>query len=502
LAEFLVFNDQLSVGQINLVANYLSSEYALPFSYSTTLNLFSVDGLSWVCGTANFSSAWNAGDGAGGLNGANANPFVGGAQDLYLANGGEALFNNSTDTSAGSRINSLRVGTAHAGFVVTGTGGNGTLTASGSKSLTIGNGSTPVADAETGDLTVGEAGYAGTVNWNSSGTLKVEGRLRVGQGGTGVFNQDNGIVTAGDTGGTFKYMAIGSGVGSSGIYNLNNGRLLPGGGLSGSELRQLRLGYNGADGYMAIGDGIGSSSSASIETNDDVYVGQDGGHGELVIQSDGALTMQGSDAEFRVGNGGGSSGLVVQHAGLVSVDALFTIGQGAGAVGEYRLEGGLASAGGVIRVGGGGGNGTFRIQGNASLISSNNLFVAQDDSANMTTGLLELTGSQATFQIARLSNHSGNDETIRWIADASGVSPIVIVGSGGSDRVQLQNQAEVSANSGIYGSGNLMGVGIALWLDMSAISGMLRVSVIVYRSSEAVLGLFEYFATGFLLEDG
>ena len=37
LAEFLVFNDQLSIGQINLVANYLSTEYALPFAYETNL---------------------------------------------------------------------------------------------------------------------------------------------------------------------------------------------------------------------------------------------------------------------------------------------------------------------------------------------------------------------------------------------------------------------------------------------------------------------------------
>jgi arylsulfatase A-like enzyme len=37
LAEFLVFNDQLTIGQINLVANYLSSEYALPFAYETNL---------------------------------------------------------------------------------------------------------------------------------------------------------------------------------------------------------------------------------------------------------------------------------------------------------------------------------------------------------------------------------------------------------------------------------------------------------------------------------
>jgi arylsulfatase A-like enzyme len=45
LAEFLVFNDQLSIGQINLVANYLSTEYALPFAYETNV-LFPQSALS------------------------------------------------------------------------------------------------------------------------------------------------------------------------------------------------------------------------------------------------------------------------------------------------------------------------------------------------------------------------------------------------------------------------------------------------------------------------
>ncbi len=39
LAEFLVFNQQLSIGQINLVANYLSTEYGLPFAYETNVLL-------------------------------------------------------------------------------------------------------------------------------------------------------------------------------------------------------------------------------------------------------------------------------------------------------------------------------------------------------------------------------------------------------------------------------------------------------------------------------
>jgi hypothetical protein len=42
LAEMLVFNEQLTIGQINLVANYLSTEYGLPFAYET--NLLPFDG--------------------------------------------------------------------------------------------------------------------------------------------------------------------------------------------------------------------------------------------------------------------------------------------------------------------------------------------------------------------------------------------------------------------------------------------------------------------------
>jgi hypothetical protein len=38
LAEFLVFDKPLSIGQINLVANYLSSQYDLPFSYQPSVH--------------------------------------------------------------------------------------------------------------------------------------------------------------------------------------------------------------------------------------------------------------------------------------------------------------------------------------------------------------------------------------------------------------------------------------------------------------------------------
>ena len=501
LAEFLVYNDQLSKGQINLVANYLSSEYGLPFAYDTTLNLFDVDGLSWNGGTANFDAAWDAGDGDGGPAGVFTNPFIGANQDLYLGNGGTAQFTNSTNTASGSSINSLRVGTAQASFIIDATEGDGTLVATGSKSLTIGNGAAPVGSNPTGDLVIGEGGYTGVVSWGSTGTLKVEGRLRIGQGGVGVFTQDAGVVDAGNVSGQLKYLGVGDGGGSHGTYNLNNGRLLPGGGLSGVELRQLRIGAGGAEGLVNVGDGVGTAGTARIESRDDVFVGYDNGDGALNIRADGAIQLQGSGAEFHVANGSRSTGLVVQDGGTVSTQALFTIGQGSNSAGEYRLNAGSVSTTGTVRVGAAGGQGMLRIAGNSSFATIGSLIIAQSDNAG-SEGVLEVVGSDATVQLGRLDNHLGNDETLRWVADADGVSPINIAGSGGAERVQLQDPAERAANSGANGSGNLRGDGIALSLNLSAITGSRTLTLINNQTSESITGFFENAATSNLHEQG
>ena len=501
LAEFLVFNDQLSLGQINLVANYLSSEYNLPFAYDANIPLFEVEGLSWIGGAADFETAWNAGDGAGGPANIPAGPFTDGIQNLFLGNGGTAILQDSTTPIGGNRLNSLVIGTARSGFIVGGTEGNGTLVANGSRSLTIGSGSAPVGNSETGDLTVGESGLNGSLQWNSTGTLKVEGRLRIGQGGVGVVEQNAGTVTGGDTGGSLKFLAVGNGAGGDGTYRLNNGRLLPAGGFSGTELRQLRIGNGEATGAFFLGDGTGDAGSARIESRDDVHVGFDTGDGTLTIASDGAIDLQGSNAEFHIANGSGATGAVIQQGGTVETDALFTIAQGSGSVGDYRLEGGSFSTSGVVRIGAAGGAGRLRIQGSGSLVTSGSMFVGQSDNAG-SEGVLELAGSDAGLQIGRLDNHLGNDETIRWIADADGVTPITIVGSGGADRVQLQDAVEAAANLGTNGGGNLRGDGIALLLDLSLFSSSGNLTLIDNQTSHSVTGYFEKATSNDLYEEG
>jgi hypothetical protein len=313
--------------------------------------------------------------------------------------------------------------------------------------------------------------------------------------------QNDGVITAGDTGGSLKFLGVGAGPGSTGTYQLNNGRLLPGGGIGGPELRQLRIGESRATGMMSVGDGVGGAGSARIESPDDIFVGHDGGHGTLTVESDGAITLEGSGAEFQVANGAGSTGLVLQHGGTVSTQALVTIGQGAGAAGDYRLQGGELSATGVIRIGAGGGQGSLHIENDARLVSTNTLFLAQADNAG-SQGLLELLGSQATVEIGRLENQLGNDETIRWVADAGGVTPLVIDGSGGADRVQLQDPAEAAANSGVNGHGDLSGDGVALSLDLSALSASRTLLLIDNQTTESVTGFFERSTSGDLYEEG
>ncbi|MAT73346.1 MAG: hypothetical protein CMJ58_28000 [Planctomycetaceae bacterium] len=478
----------------------------------STLPSSSTDGLVWNSAAANFDAGWASGNGSFGVAATGVDPFSG-PQTLYLGNNGVATYDGTTNDSSGSTVQNVFIGTNQAAAVIAGRNGNGTLTVAGSEGLTVDDSAGQGAE---GFFIVGEAGFTGTVNWNSTGTLDAQGQFRVGRaGGTGVFNQNNGVVQAGTTGGGGKYLGIGDGAGSTGTYNLNNGTLYPDGPGPGSPLRQFRVGHDGATGVLNLGDGMGAANTAVLESEDDVWIGSQGGNGTVVIKSDGALRLIGNDAPLFVGNRSGgpmATGLVVQEGGSVTTEAVFSIGQGAGSVGEYQLSGGTIQAandgGGDIRIGGGGGNGTFRVSGTGSLTTQGNLFIAEAGGAG-TTGLLELTGSQASFTVNRLENApgtagagNGNDETIRWIADSLGITPIVVTAATGTDVVQLQDPVEVGANTGTNGGGDLMGDGIALELDLSALIGDHTLTLIDNQSTEAIIGFFESGSTLDLFEEG
>ena len=172
--------------------------------------------LVWNSGTAAFSDGFARGNGELGVGVAAVDPYgAGGKEDLLVGFNGVASITGSASRTVGS----LRVGTDQADAIIAGRNGDGAVTVSGSTNLTLSS------TTSTGDLTVGEGGFTGTMNWNSTGTLTAQGRLRVGQGGSGVFNQNAGVVIGGNTAGSFKFLAIGWGAGSQGTYNLNYGHI-------------------------------------------------------------------------------------------------------------------------------------------------------------------------------------------------------------------------------------------------------------------------------------
>jgi hypothetical protein len=453
--------------------------------------------LVWNEGTASFSAGFARGNGEQSVGVEGVDPYgAGGKEDLLVGFNGVASITGSSTRTVGS----LRVGTDQANAVIAGRNGNGTVNISGSTNLTLSSATS------TGDLTVGEGGFTGIFNWNSTGTLTAQGKLRVGQGGVGEFNQNGGIVVAGNTAGSLKFIAIGAGAGSDGTYNLNAGTFRPSGGFAGTEFRQTAVGDAGATGELNVGDGSGAANSAALESNDDLFIGRAGGTGLMRVMADGRVELRTSSnaAEFLVGQS--SNGTVLQTGGTVKSDNLVRIGSNADGIGHYTLSAGAlttASDGsGAFHLGHNGATGTLRVEGTGSFTHGAELFIGSEPNQN-STARLEIVGSNVNVQIGQLDNTSGGtNETIQWIADANGVSPLKITGAGPlvASPVQLQDPAEAAAN---VGSGmSILGDGIALQLDLSAITSSMSLLLIDNQTTDEIMGLFEKALTTSLYSEG
>ena len=478
----------------------------------STVPASSTDGLVWNVGAANFDAGWAAGNGSFGAvpPGSGVDPFAG-VQNLYLAKNGAATYSAATNDASGSQVKNLYIGTNRSAGIISGTAGNGTLTVNDSENLTI----VSLVDTAQGNAFIGEKGFMGTVNWNSTGTFDVQGQFRLGNsGGTGVFNQTAGIVQGGTSAGAGKYMSVGEDEGSTGTYNLKGGTLLPDGPGAGPAVRHFRVATGGATGALNVGDGVGAAGSAHFQSEDDLYIGQGAGSvGTMTVESDGLVELMVNGAPLEVGSGGGQ-GTAIQNGGVVQGAGVISIGQGAGSIGEYLLNGGtLAGATDgtdAFRVGGGSGNGTLRVRNDATLTTQANFVIAQGGAAATSVGLLEITGSNATIELAKLENQIGanHNETIRWVADADGVSPIVVKGFTETTPVpdaQLQDLAESNANVGANGGPNfsdLVGNGTALSLDLSDLIGNQSLTLIDNQTTDPVQGFFEDGLTTNLFEEG
>ena len=229
------------------------------------------------------------------------------------------------------------------------------------------------------------------------------------------------------------------------------------------------------------------------------------------VKSDGRVELRTSSnaAEFFVGEG--STGTVLQTGGTVTSDNTVRIGSESGGNGNYTISAGLLATAtdgsGTFTIGRNGGTGKLRVEGTGHVTHGAELYIGDVQNAN-TAGRLEIIGSAAGVQIGQLENAAGGTvgvrETIQWQADAGGVTPLVVTGTGplASARVQLQDPTEVAANTGTNGGGNLTGDGIALELDLSAITTSQTLTLIDNRTTDAITGFFEKGTTKNLYEEG
>ena len=443
--------------------------------------------LVWNQGSGNFDQGFARSNGFQGVGATSLDPYgYSGTESLFIGNGAFVTLDHTTNMSSGNAVKSIALGTDQASEVIANRNGFGVFTINDAVNLTIGDGTTQVGNV--GDLIIGAGGFQGQLVWNSSGTLDVEGKLRIGDGGQGFLIQNSGTVIAGNTGGNNKFISIGLGDGSDGSsYTLNNGTLVLGGGLVAGELRELRIGSD-AHGTFTLGDGSGDQSTAVIETRRHIQIGHDGGNGTLAINTDGRIEQITDSAPFIVGTGGGQ-GAVMQDGGTVTIEHQLRIGNGTGSIGSYTFRAGVLDVAwdnsGPVRVGENGGTGTLRIEGTADFSAGAEFFLGHTDNTG-STGRLEIAGSNASASIANLDNALGTNETISWEADALGVTPLVVVGNVGAALfVELQHPSEIAATV------NAMGDGIALELDLSQILSPTTLTLIDNQSLEPIQGLFE-----------
>jgi len=262
---------------------------------------------------------------------------------------------------------------------------------------------------------------------------------------------------------------------------------------------------------LNVGDGVGAANSAALESNDDLYIGRDGGSGLMRVKSDGKVELRTSSnaAEFFVGQD--SIGAVIQTGGVVMTDNTVRIGSEPGSIGQYTISAGslttATDGSGAFTIGRNGATGTLRVEGTGQVTHGAELYIGDVQNAN-TSGRVEIIGSAAGVQIGQLENAAGGTvgvrEAIQWQADVGGVTPLVVTGAGplAAARVQLQDPSELAANTGANGGGNLMGDGIALELNLSAITMSTILTLIDNRTTDAITGFFEKGTTKNLYEEG
>ncbi len=322
----------------------------------------------------------------------------------FLAN---STYNLSAGTLTTGSLN-LAFNTGAVG-IVNQTGGTVNVTAAGTDILSLGT----------------NAGANGTYNIDASAGASslTTTSLRVGDGGTGVFTQNGGTVTAS------AIVSIGRLSGSVGTYNLNGGALIAGvnptpgnffvGGTGNGTFNQtggtVTVG-GGSIAALSLGaaGGVGTYNLSGGSVTTPVLQSGNGGTGNFV-QTGGAVNA----TQLNVSTTGGSTGsYTLSGAAGVTLGVSSFEAIGVSAVGTFTQNGGTHTLSGDIQLGQNGtGVGTYTLNGGSFNIAQN-IGIGQSGS-----GLLQQTGGALTISnTAYIASGTGSSGTYNLSGGTAGIN--------------------------------------------------------------------------------
>jgi len=281
----------------------------------------------------------------------------------------------SIDVQASSKgVYNLSGGGLHVAIdTIVGSFGTGTFNQGPDTTVTLGandGGTHTVA----GNLILGDQ-TAGVGTYNlSGGELSVGLGTRIGESGTGTFNQSGGRHTAGG-------LVMGQWTGSEGRYDLSGDGLL--------ELAN--------DIYLGV-DGVGvfTQSGSTVVQANNLFVGSAGGSGDYTLIA-GSLDLRGTE---NIGCGG--SGTFTQELGTNTVAGDMGLGTDGTGIGVYTLNGGTLAVGAAERIGVSG-QGVFAQHGGGHRVSGD-LVLANDPGSR---GSYDLQGGELRVGFDADGNPSG-----------------------------------------------------------------------------------------------
>lgn len=313
-------------------------------------------------------------------------------------------------------------------------GSGGTLTGHG---LSTGSMTAGGNDATNGRLYVGD-GATGTVNVNTTGTLRMRNRLYVatGNGGVGTVNIDAGTVPMGND------LVVGEGTNCTGTVNLGGGTMSTGGwnffgngngctgtlNQTGGTFTNTGRTYVGGRhaGVTSSGTGNYNISGGTNTSNGEFAVGS----GNLTAATNSTLTISGNaivsagktsigGTPFDDGNANPGKGTAtISGSGTLNVNGEFWVGQSAGSVGVLNVNGGTINVNNWIALGRRTGTATVNMTGGTwNKTGASQFIVGADGPATMTMsgGLVDVQGG------------------FTWIGEAGGATTATLTISGSAE---------------------------------------------------------------------